>query len=482
MLHMTTCAIYLRISQDDARTGLAVERQREDCRRIARERGWTVYREYTDNAISASKRDVRRPAYDQMVADYALGKFAAIVTYDLDRLTRQPSQLEDWIAAAEETGLMLTTANGEADLSTDNGRLFARIKASVARAEIERKGARQKRANEQRIEKGLPTPGRRRYGYETDGVTVREAEAAIVRRLFDHVASGGSLRSAVGWLTAEGIDPAPGRTWTARRIKDTLLNPVYTGQVRRRGEAIASDAVAPIVSAKLAAEVAAILTDPSRTTSPGPKPKHLLSGLMSCGVCGSTMYYMRGYMCRVDTSHVFIKAEIAERYVLDAVASALLAGGELFQTTPEALTITDLTKRHQLNGDRVREILADRDEGLIPANVARSRLVELKAERESIEAELARIRSERSASNSLAAIAAELLDAPEVDVTGWNARKAALLEHFDGLDLDRRREILRALVDVTVDSGRDVTQRVHIEHKLATTLNPDAVDPAWIDD
>jgi hypothetical protein len=41
------------------------------------------------------------------------------VCWDLDRLTRQPRQLEDWIDAATDNGLKLTTANGEADLATD---------------------------------------------------------------------------------------------------------------------------------------------------------------------------------------------------------------------------------------------------------------------------------------------------------------------------------------------------------------------------
>lgn len=83
-----------------------------------------------------------RPDYDRMVTDYQAGRSNAIICYDLSRLTRQPRQLEDWIDAAELRGLALVTANGDADLSTDGGRMHARIKAAVARAEMERKGAR----------------------------------------------------------------------------------------------------------------------------------------------------------------------------------------------------------------------------------------------------------------------------------------------------------------------------------------------------
>src|SRR5918997_4029264 len=91
------CAIYLRVSLDSTGEGLAVERQRQDCERIARQRGWTVAQTYTDNSISATDRTKVRPAYDRMVADYAAGRFSALVCWDLDRLTRRPRQLEDWI-------------------------------------------------------------------------------------------------------------------------------------------------------------------------------------------------------------------------------------------------------------------------------------------------------------------------------------------------------------------------------------------------
>ena len=54
---------------------------------------------------------------------------------------------------------------GDADLSTDNGRLFARIKGAVARAEVERKSARQKRANKQRAKDGRPGRSTMPFGY-----------------------------------------------------------------------------------------------------------------------------------------------------------------------------------------------------------------------------------------------------------------------------------------------------------------------------
>lgn len=68
-----------------------------------------------DNGFTASDRRKDRPGYDQMVKAYEAGEFDAILCWDLDRLTRLPRQLEDWVDAAEERGLVIVTANGEAD-------------------------------------------------------------------------------------------------------------------------------------------------------------------------------------------------------------------------------------------------------------------------------------------------------------------------------------------------------------------------------
>lgn len=203
-------AIYLRISQDREMDGLAIERQRQDCEALARFRRWEVVETYVDQSKSATDKTKKRPAYDRMVADYEAGRFSAIVCYDLDRLTRQPRQLEDWIDRAETRGLALVTANGDADLSTDGGRLFDRIKAAVARGEVERKSARQSRAHVQRASEGRVPKGVRPLGYGADGAVVRK-EAKAVRAIYAAFDQGASLRGiarALSGIKEEDDDKA----------------------------------------------------------------------------------------------------------------------------------------------------------------------------------------------------------------------------------------------------------------------------------
>lgn len=286
---MTTirAAIYLRQSLDQTGDGLAVERQREDCERIARERGWNVVEVYTDNSISASKKTVKRPAYDRLLSDFGSGRFDALICYDLDRLTRQPRQLEDWIEAAETRGLRLVTANGEADLTTDGGRTFARIKAAVARGEVERKSARQIRALQQRAEKGRPPSGVRLTGYTLAGDVI-PAEAAIVRQVFDVFHAGEPLRRVALMLDESGTPTRSGARWNPSTVRTMLTNPRYAGRAVYRGKANGVEGQwAAIVDGDVFDAVQARLNDPRRITNRhGTERKHLGSGLYLCGVCG----------------------------------------------------------------------------------------------------------------------------------------------------------------------------------------------------
>jgi len=216
----TRCAIYLRISQDREADGLAIERQRADCENLARFKRWEVVETYVDQSKSATDKTKARPEYDRMVADWTSGAFDAIVCWDLDRLTRQPRQLEDWIDRAEERGLALVTANGDADLSTDGGRMYARIKAAVARAEMERKSARQKAAHQQRARQGRTPKGVRPLGYDTAGDQI-PAEAAAVKAIYSaFLGEKGTLRGIARALSGNpddhhaAVPQLPRHSWT----------------------------------------------------------------------------------------------------------------------------------------------------------------------------------------------------------------------------------------------------------------------------
>ncbi|MGP6176853.1 recombinase family protein [Microbacterium sp. A196] len=493
----TRAAIYLRISEDKTGEEKGVDRQLQDALAVIRERGWVQAGDpYQDNSISASKRNVRRPAYDRMVADYQARHFDAIVCYDLDRLTRQPRQLEDWIDAAQETGLAIVTTNGEADLTTDGGRMFARVKAAVARSEIERKGARHRRANAQRAEEGVPHGGRRRYGYEPGGLVPRPDEAATVRRCFEAVASGASIRSIVADLQREKVPGGTGAGWGNSRLRYMLLNPSYAGYVHVGEEALPSDKVTPIVSRELYDEVRAILMDEKRRTSPGPGRKHLASGFVACGVedCPNTLRNHAGYFtCQVktlnnhsrfiDTSgtpHASIKASILNDRLRKEMALALLT------TTPAALrgddapSVAPLIAQLDKLETAVAATMADRDDGLVSPQAARARLLTLRDERMEVEAALDAARAARTSSVALAEMARELILSSGVPMGPKHVIHEVLprvVEAIEAMDIDRQRDALQQLLAVQVQPGRGA-DRIKVWHLVATHLNPDLIPDA----
>lgn len=238
---------------------------------------------FSDNSISAYNASKTRPGYNSLVKAYESGTFDALVCYELDRLTRQPRQLEDWIDAAEGKGLALVTLNGEADLETDSGRMFARIKLSVARNEMERKSARQKRAAVQRAQLGRPPKGRRLLGY-----TTKDKTDAVVKRNFALFDSGEALNGIRRTLDEEGVPTRYGGPWTMTSVRNILMNPRYAGRAIYHGEVVEGVTVTwePLVSEELFDLVQAKITDPARRSRRvGTERRHLGSGLYLCDYC-----------------------------------------------------------------------------------------------------------------------------------------------------------------------------------------------------
>ncbi|MFD8250470.1 recombinase family protein [Nocardia sp. NPDC059691] len=453
-------AIYLRVSLDQTGEGLAVERQREDCEAIAKSKGWTVVETYTDNSISAFNKAKNRPAYEQMVEDYKAGRFNALITWDLDRLTRQPRQLEDWIDAAETQGLRLVTANGEADLQTDGGRMYARIKAAVARAEMERKGARQSRAQRQRAAKGRPPRGVRATGYTLDGELVHD-EAEAVRAVYQAFANGSSLKAiaaalsgaeptvrAVGDRTMiqdlpKSVPPLPtrsGRPWNPTSVISILRNPRYAGWSMLDGEIVRDEAGAPvrgqweaIVPDGIWLDVQRRLDDPRRKSNrAGTERKHLGSGLYLCGICDAPVrahglrYRCAGHIMRVRNLVDGLVLRFVERRLEQPDLADLLI-------RQDDDRIETIVRAEQTERDRLKRARADYKAELIDGEL----FAEIKQETED---KIAALESERIGLTAGTA-ASEILRAPSP------------IDAFNNADLAARRAVIELLCEVRLYSA-----------------------------
>lgn len=491
---MTRAAIYARQSKENDE---GIERQLRRARLTVESRGWDIAVEYSDNDVSASKPRGPKSDWSAMLAAAEAGAFTHVVAVDLDRLVRSQADL----IRLMELKLAVVTVDGEIDLSTADGEFRASLGASLARFEVRRKAERTRRANEDRRLKGKLTPGRRLYGYESDGTTVRESEAVVVRRVYQAVAGGRSVYGIAKALRDEGVPFTTGKveSWRPGRIRDMVFNRRYSGQVfapvcggdavkpsqraRQRQDAAAwvPGNVPAVVDDATAERARAVLSDPTRRTTPGPARRHLLSGIVVCGECGAGLKAVHGdYRCSAASAHPTIRATTLEAFVTTEVVYAMAAGGPgIVRGAADASGLTAAVAAYRVNEARQAEVQDRERAGLLSKAVVVSELMALKEERDALTETLERLRTEQSAAGVLVGLASELLDGLPGAYAALGRQGAGIRERvaarFAALDLDQRREVVRAAVAVQVDRGRGAG-RIRVQHLLAEQFNE------WADD
>ncbi|WP_270886597.1 recombinase family protein [Pedococcus sp. 5OH_020] len=448
-----TAAIYVRISSDPEGKRLGVTRQLKDCQAKAAAMGWAVGEVFEDNDVSASSAKPR-PAYQRMLGALEAGEVDAVVVWDLDRLTRRPIEIEHFIDLADRRQVALASVGGDVDLATDNGRMFARIKGAVARAEVERKTARQRAASDQRADAGAPHRGRRPFGFEPDAMTVREDEAIEVKRAAEALLGGASVRGITADLNARGVTTATGGPWHPTELRRMLANPRYAGLRVHRGEVVGAAAWPAILDADTWVGVRAVLSDPSRHRRGRPR-SHLLSGVARCGVCGGRIFGStepRGpvYLCETRR-HVVRRGEPVDQLVVATVVGRL--------SMPDAV---DLFARDDARDETAQLVeqergLRQRLDGLAEAYAAGDiDRIQLAAGSRRLNAQLAET-TQALARAARSPALGRLVTADDVQ-TAWQA-----------LHVDNQREVLRVLMDVTLGpSGRG-----------RRTFDPSTVAIAW---
>jgi site-specific DNA recombinase len=315
--------------------GLGVDRQRADCEELATRLGWTVAAVYTDNDISAYSGKLR-PGYQALLADLASGRVTAVLAWHTDRLHRRPVELEHYIAVCETHGVPTHCVKaGPLDLATPSGRLVARQLGSVARYEVEHMIERQRSAKLQAAQAGKYRGGRRAFGYEKDGVTVRVSESAAVLDAAHRVLHGETLASiGRGWNDC-GITSSTGARWTSISVHDVLVRARNAGVIEHGGEEVAKACWPAIVPYDVWRAVRVLLSNPSRRHPRSADRRWLGSGLYLCGVCddGTTMRSASTtggasgprrptYRCKAG-AHLARVAEPVDQFITDVVLERL---------------------------------------------------------------------------------------------------------------------------------------------------------------
>ncbi|MFN8585978.1 MAG: recombinase family protein [Dehalococcoidia bacterium] len=297
-----TCAIYARISHDEFATEKGVQRQLEDGRALAVQRGWEIRGEYIDNDVSAFKGQAR-PAYRRLMADAEAGTFGRIIVWQQSRLWRNRVERAHAVEALGRLHVGIEAVRGPSlDLSTASGRLVADLLGSLDTAESAIKSERIMRAARQRAEEGRPhavTPYGWRRVYETTESgrrtgfhdEVQREQAEVVNEIVDALLTGDSLLKICARLNGRGIPAPRGGPWTHTQVMKLAKRPANVGMRTYRGEVIAAGEWEPIIDPGKYERVIALLAAPERRKSRDGKRRHLLShsDFAVCGVCGGTL-------------------------------------------------------------------------------------------------------------------------------------------------------------------------------------------------
>jgi hypothetical protein len=190
--------------------------------------------------------------------------------------------LERFLDRCDEAKLThVVTAQGDIDLTTSDGRLYARIMASMATKESDDKSRRIKRALLDKAERGKWVGSRPPWGYRKVGDTlVQTKHAPLVRQAVLDILDGASLRSVVARFA--GVDGAP---QSHQALRGLLLSRTLAGLTKSGTPGDWE----PIITLQQRAALCDIIENPERTTHRGTQRVHWLSGVLWCGRCGASM-------------------------------------------------------------------------------------------------------------------------------------------------------------------------------------------------
>jgi DNA invertase Pin-like site-specific DNA recombinase len=339
---------YVRISDDREGEEKGVVRQTRDCGDHAERLGWHIAETIIENDTSAFKRRhvpladgtralrVVRPGFRRALDMLASGEADGLIAYDLDRTCRDPRDLEDLIDVVEEKRVPVTSVSGSLRLANDADITMARVMVAVANKSSRDTSRRVARKHEELAESGKPGGGgRRAYGYDSDGVTIREDEAAVIREMAERVIDGWTLSAITADLNARGIAPVYAAKWGTRSVSSILRGPRIAGLRRFRGEVVGEAAWDAILPREDWDRIQPILTN--RAEGARNRLVRWLTGVLVCGLCERHLVGWQGnggprYWCATPKGgcgKIAISAAHAEREVEQAVLEYLAAPGVL---------------------------------------------------------------------------------------------------------------------------------------------------------
>ena len=373
------CAVYCRVSSDERldQEFNSIDAQKEAGHAyIASQRaeGWIpVADDYDDPGYSGGNTD--RPALKRLLADIERGLIDIVVVYKIDRLTRSLADFAKMVDVFDLYDVSFSAVTQQINSATSMGRLMLNVLLSFAQFEREVTSERIRDKIAAAKRKGMWMGGVPSIGYDVVNrqLVVNDAEAAVVRRIFEEMLTIGSPTQIAANLTAEGITTKAwttqeGQTRSGTRIDKKYLhkllrNRIYLGELSHKGNWYPG-AHPPIIDRALWDKVHAVLAKDSHARSVETKIRSrtdaLLRGLLYAP-SGERMYptysSKRGhkyhYYVSKSESRFGAPGKSFARLPAPEIEAAVVAQIRTVLTSPES--VAAVVRHIQRNGAQIDE-------------------------------------------------------------------------------------------------------------------------------
>lgn len=370
---MATIDIYARVSLDADLKHKSTDDQVLDCRDRIEDAGHEVGEVFIDNSKSAWNPRVKRERWEALMTKIESGACEGLIVFDMARFSRKPIDGERLIAAANK-GMIILDSENAYDLNTANGRKTFRDHMNAAAYESDRLSTRVRRGKRRKVDRGQTNHSHRPFGFEPDGVTLREPEATLLREATERVLSGASLRSVRLDWHARGIKTTFGNDWSQAAFRLALSRARNAGLIESKGVIVGRLATEEtIVTEEQWRRMVDLLA--SRAKGRPLSDGNLGSGgVLVCGVCGANLYAgvdsrgKRRYRCNATwptagCGKITIDADKTEE-VIETLVLDLLAEDQV-RAARQAVADEHATRRRELaaelsEAEGVAEAMADR--------------------------------------------------------------------------------------------------------------------------
>ncbi len=223
---------YLRVSTDTQETSM--ESQMEGFnQKIAASNDWQLQAVYADEGLSGT-RARKRPQFLKMIEDAKAGGCDIILCKSLSRFARNTVDALTYVRELKKYGVACIFLKEGLNTATETSEMILTVLAAFSQEESFSISENLKWGLRKRYEMG-ELRWTQLYGYRNEGengelkIVIEEAEAQVVRMLFNLYRKGVALPEIVNQLNTAGVPAPRGGKWTASTVQGILKNERYVG-------------------------------------------------------------------------------------------------------------------------------------------------------------------------------------------------------------------------------------------------------------